>query len=179
MPGPNRLDHPPAPFTEVRIIGQDPGASDESAESCRIALRTAAGWFVGAEVSCARYKWEDVEILALERGPDDGKGGPTIVWRHRVKDGDRGEDRDGRRYAEWVTIDSLLICGVGLSGTPACSPRIPTSEHVDTNYRYSDEQPYELSVDLAPGGVVTVHKKSSEIPRDAAALIGVHRLAFP
>ena len=73
----------------------------------------------------------------------------------------------------------MLVCGIGASVSPACTPRIPLSEQVEGNYRYSDEQPFELSVDLAPGGMATVRKKGPKLPRDAAALIGVHHLVFP
>lgn len=173
--GPNRIEEPSAPFTEVRIVGED----GDEAEGCRLAVRTAAGWFIGAVTSCEHWKWGDSRILALEPGPPDAGGRPTLVWRQRVKSGDRGEDRDGQRYVEWVTRDAELVCGVGSPATPACTPWIPLKEGVDGDYRYSEAAELELSVDLAPGGVVTVQKKSPEIPRDAAALIGVHQLAFP
>ncbi len=149
--GPRRLEHPPAPLGEVRIISDAPSTEGgESWASCRLALRTDAGWFLSALADCEQSKWQHTEIRALEAGPPDADGRPTVVWRHRVKSGDRGWDRDGRRYAVWVTTDSTMICGVGASGTPACTPWIPVSVQVSGNYRYSDEVPYALSVQPRP-----------------------------
>jgi hypothetical protein len=175
--GPIELPAPRSPYLEARLIGESAPAADqvESYDTCRLAIRVAAGWFVSDGVSCEASKWGRSAVRALEWQA----GGAVILWRHEYAAGDRGTDRDGKRYRTFVTTEVVRYCGVGSSGVPSCTPRIPVRVSEEGDFAYSDVVPYELAATLGDDGVLSISARSAQLDRDAQALLGSRALAFP
>lgn len=179
LEGPTRLEAR-GPLLEVRVIGEAAvtDAAGESFDSCRLALRTARGWFLSAATSCEAHAWARSKVRELAWAGADAAGGPVVAWTLEHATGDRGFDRDGARYQTWVTRVWRTFCGVSEAGVPACTPALLVSTREDGDYAHSDVVPYELEVALGAGGVLTVKPASARIDDGARPLLGRHVLTF-
>jgi hypothetical protein len=178
--GPNQLAEPGPPYLAVRIVGENPGAysGGESWDNCRIAIRVAAGWYLGEPITCEQYAWAKSRVISLDRAGGGDDRAPVVVWKHEHRAGDRGVDRDGARYQTWVTYRWAIYCGVGPSKVPSCTPRLPLSISEQGDHAYSEVVPHQLDAELAAGGVLRVTARS-KVAADLRPLLGERRLAFP
>jgi hypothetical protein len=134
--GPEAISSPPRPIDEVRLVAMT-GALDDV--TCLLALRTAAGWWIHDGIPCettssAGRDWAaslsltaDDSAAAVgstrQRRGEPAARVPRIVARFLLSYAgrDEGDDADPRLHQ---CEEIAVICGVGPSGRPSCTPNL-------------------------------------------------------
>jgi hypothetical protein len=167
-------------------------------ESCALAIRTRAGWFVAPSVLECREmggRWDrsvSAERLALT---DVVPGGaPELVatfssdYSANITEGYTelpGVDPDSLMVIEIVHDVLLLVCGSGAGAAPACLPAVVIES--ETSYSAEPATPSieplleRTSFKLAhrfDGGALHLTRARGSVPPETSALLGRHPLAF-
>jgi hypothetical protein len=197
--GPEAIASPPRPIDEVRLIAMTGQLDDVT---CLLALRTTAGWWIHDGVPCetrstAGRDWaaslaltaDDSAAVGGRRG--DGARVPRIVGRFLLsyagRDGGAADDDEGDAGHQCEEI--LIVCGVGRSGRPSCTPNLtvgwaatcatdaPTGPSAPVAPRWDAR----AEPTLAPGKLVFPAVSLREgSPRPVVELpTGTHALTFP
>jgi hypothetical protein len=159
LEGPTKLATPAAPFEAVEVRTQ--GDADYSA--AQLAIKTHAGWFVSEEFlqQSAAQMWGSIKELTVDRG----------VLKVVYTQGWVGRDFDDENGSYAIESDSTLVvvCGVGRSGKPSCTPPVTMST---TSVGLKDVQ-WSRKVTLLADRVLKVEGKRGD-PH-----VGAHKLVFP
>jgi hypothetical protein len=164
--GPSSLAQPAAPWSAVRVFSlqessEFPGPSGP-AVSCMLGIQIADAWYVTNFAECASGGTMDTgaSTSSLELQPGPAGQPPMLVLRYRT-------------HADEAWAERLMICGIGPSNRPSCTPGIPTA---------MKGKP-KIKVTLDPSGVLVVGADTSDYdhlaPGEVPNWKGTHRLAFP
>jgi hypothetical protein len=160
------LSKPTAPWSAARLI--QTGAPDDRA--VRLAIRAGTGWFV------TRPSGETSPDVAPIEVKSEGRA-LTARWVQGWVAADRP---DAVRWAQHCT-EKLMVCGVGATGRPSCTPAISVRDGgcKSADQPASIEWDWTLDVHLLSDGKLQVGGKTGAPPKEAKSLVGVHTLAFP
>ncbi len=192
--GPTAVPRGDGPILEARVLWA-PGMSAPTTEAevlVMLAIRTDKGWWVGPPVadvynpgafgihgSMTAKALELVQLVA---------GGPPEL-RYQFVSNHYDSDMGINEY-ESSSDTSLVICGVGPSGKPACTGAIPQEysserailfpEEDEPGARHDDlrAQQYALTTTIAPDGTMTI-ASDDKLPDHLRPLLGVRPLTFP
>jgi tetratricopeptide (TPR) repeat protein len=126
--GPDVIASPPRPLQEVRLVAMT-GALDDV--TCLLALRTAAGWWLHDGIPCETPSpggrdWAAALALAGDDSAGRGSREARIVGRFLLsyaQDDDAAVD-DGDAPGGHQCEEVVVVCGVGRSGRPSCTPNL-------------------------------------------------------
>jgi hypothetical protein len=144
-------------------------------ETCALGIRTAAGWFVGAEAQCQSYGMPlgplgRFETGLLEFGIHDTNAGPIVMavfqtfYEERIR-----SDKSGQREYLTNAWETLLACGLNPQRVPKCTAPIPL--RIDS---------HSVGVKRWPDGTLEFTRKTGR-PQSQPALrsvLGRRRIQF-
>ena len=174
--GPLRLTAPVAPWLDARVFGW----SDGSVVDCYLGARSKSGWYVVALGYCDDMEFRDARIASFTAADDltSAAGAElelTMEFQTNIKDS--WEEEDGERYRALVTERSdrvLMVCGVGASGVPSCTPwALIGLDDAELVPRFSGRE-----LRLEPAASDPKDKKK-RLPRELDQERGTHVLHFP
>jgi hypothetical protein len=172
--GINKLDPVTGPFAEARLfeVGT-PARSD-----CLLAMRTDAQWWVldllpGCRSATTSIQSKDLAIAQPQTG-----GPPHLVseievtarWSEISPDGLDSEVEDIDRFT--------VLCSVGPSKVPTCTPHIPLSSR-RTVSKGGTTTSHEFNVDIGfgeTGGLKLAYDDPQSLDKAVRELLGVHLL---
>jgi hypothetical protein len=164
------LARPAAPLSGGRWLVT--GNAEE--KTARLALQTAAGWFVSPPAGEPGLFVRPVEVVA-------GAGAPGLVMARVVTTWNAADDAEGDGRWQLHCQESLLVCGVGPSGTPSCTPSIPARDGVCEDPDKAFPWSYSLDVIVRPGGgmLEIAAPKGAKLTAGARRAVGRHPLHLP
>jgi tetratricopeptide (TPR) repeat protein len=132
--GPSSIETPPAPYKEVKLFAT---ADEYGDQSCALAIRTAAGWFVEDATPCressdAGKLTASTTTLAIVDAPP-AKAPPVLRAELLVSQPNREETESAAgeiTERKWQSCQLMLIvcrAGVGAKDPPVCTPTIPVA----------------------------------------------------
>ncbi len=174
----------PKPFgqwQDVRVF-----TVGESPEECAVGVRTKRGWFVGRLMSCREAEFRhDVEISVTLIDHVASADGPELEIEAKGTDSMKDYDEEAGHSVCCLDADfrSIVVCGVGKSGIPHCTPDIDLLPSLDAPKNASDTKLVarwandELVLDRDDGK--SIDDKKPRLAPSLRALAGRHRLIFP
>jgi Tetratricopeptide repeat len=163
-----------APYRELAVLltGYD--------QHCTLAIRTGAGWFIDEYVTECREMgghWErfvDVEAAALRDLVAGGAKELTLELETSEWFNETPEDAaDDEMVVTNEKSRWLMVCGVGASGTPSCTPTVLVSWSRDENEGFALEPRFD------DGAVVLRVKQGGSHVEGSIGVLGKHPLRFP
>lgn len=117
-----------APFLDVKMISIGYG--------CDLAIRTPRGWFV-REIDWVGGDRDRTQIDAPQVSASGREETPQVLVRvHHT----RWWHENDAGLSAWLTCqNSILICGIGASGVPACTSHLPLEWAEFCEYAESDD----------------------------------------
>jgi hypothetical protein len=173
-------------WKEVRVLQVGPF------ESCALAVRTRAGWFVERWIAECRElggRWDRLvsadEIAIRDVLPG---GEPELILRLTSEMVSNITDSGAQPEAQVLqeTTERLyLLCGIGGSGDPSCLPTLTVA--LDVSFSAEPEgtatpEPEAWSVAVSPsadGIELRAERGEGSMDPEAAKLLGRHRFGFP
>lgn|GEM_PF-6900225 len=164
---------------EVFTVGESP-------EDCAVGVRTKRGWFVGRLMSCKESEFRhgvEISVTLIDRVPS--AVGPELEIEAKGTDSMKDYDEEAGHSVCCLDADfkSFVVCGIGASGTPHCTPDIDLYPSLDAPKNASDTK---LAATWANDELVLIRDDGKPIddkkPRLAPSLkatAGRHRLVFP
>ena len=150
------------------MAGHRTGNAEE--KTARLALQAAAGWFVSALAGEPGLFVRPVEVATRA-------GTPPLVMARVVTTWNASGDAEGNGPWQLHCQESLMVCGVGPSGTPSCTPPIPVRDGECEDPERAFEWSYSLDVSVRPDGQLEITApKGAKLTASARSAIGKHRL---
>ncbi|MSP60968.1 MAG: tetratricopeptide repeat protein [Myxococcales bacterium] len=185
--GPVVLATPAPPFLEARLV-----AAGEGAEGyCHLALRTASGFWVVEEVLPCGAPGSFVQSLDFST---HGSGNATRITLRLLLASDNHDcsaaEGEGGVHADRRSCEErLVVCGVGPSGVPNCTPPMLIAESDScgaAGQGVRKEAPprpsawdWEATPTLRSDGMLTFTSAGPKPTSATRRLVGAHRLRFP
>src|SRR5579871_1630644 len=180
-----------APFRAVKLFS---AGKSEDDRGWRLAIQTDAGWFVDEEL--VPHEVDNIDLRGrvdeLEVAPQCAGGKPLVKLvvaeidcSGEIEPGDVVVDAHGKKHVAdgyhhhlYASAErSLVVCGVGASGKPSCTPKIAIGQSApDRNgeAEHGDWQNRLLATFFADGRLVLAPDRA-----DAKNAPETHFLAFP
>jgi hypothetical protein len=147
------------------------GNSEE--KTARLALQTAAGWFVSAPAGDPGLFVRPVELVTRA-------GTPPLVAARVVTTWNASNNPEGNGRWQLHCQENLLMCGVGPSGTPSCTPAIPARDGECEDPEKPFDWSYSLDVNVRPDGQLEITApKGAKLTANARRAVGKHPLPLP
>lgn len=139
-------------------------------KTARLALQTAAGWFVSAPAGEPGLFVRPVEVVTRA-------GAAPLVMARAVTTWNAGGNAEGTGRWQLHCQENLMVCGVGPSGTPSCTPPIPARDGECEDPEKAFEWSYSLDVNVRPDGQLEITApKGAKLTASARSAIGKHPL---
>jgi hypothetical protein len=159
------LAKPTAPLLGGRWVVT--GNAEEKA--ARLALQTAAGWFMSAPAGDPGLFVRPVEIVA--------GAAPALAMARIVTTWNASDNPEGNGRWQLHCQENLLVCGIGASGTPSCTPAIPARDGECEDPEKAFDWSYSLDVNVRPNGQLEITApKGAKLTAGARRALGKHPL---
>lgn len=142
-------------------------------KTARLALQTAAGWFVSPPAGEPGLFVRPVELA-------NRAGTPALVAARVVTTWNAANNAEGNGRWQLHCQENLLMCGVGPSGTPSCTPAIPARDGDCGDPEKAFDWSYSLDVTVRPDGQLEITApKGAKLTANARRAVGKHPLQLP
>jgi len=178
--GPEAIASPPPPMTEVRLVAMT-GQFEEV--TCLLAIRTAAGWWIHDGVPCETPTAEGRHWTAALELRADGAG--RVVARFAVSRARTDYDSEAPEAGaddRFACEEVLIVCGVGRSGRPSCTPNLTIGVTRCPATAPSGASPPRLAWDVRSEPAIEAERirfPKTSPATDVELPSGDHRLVFP
>jgi tetratricopeptide (TPR) repeat protein len=152
------------------------------AQSCSLAIRTAAGWFVHEEFAECRLmggRWDrSVSFDSLTLRDIVAGGTKELVLEMQTDETFNDTPPDAKDDEMVISTEhtrGLLICGVGASGKPSCTPLVVVE------WAHDEDNPSVLEAKFEDSAIVLrlVKGGGGDASNGGIGVIGKHPLRFP
>lgn len=174
------LAQPQAPWKEARVftVGSLP-------EECVLAVRTSRGWFFGKPATCREDVFRRDVTAALAEKDVLAAPGPELLLTLQGTDAmkDYDENLGHSVCCLEVELSQLVICGIGPSQVPTCTPAINLMPPLDAGKgtvesglraRYAND---EIILERSDGK--SIEDQKSRLAPTLRETAGRHRVVFP
>ncbi len=142
-------------------------------KTARLALQTAAGWFVSAPAGEPGLFVRPMELVTRP-------GTPALVAARVVTTWNAANNAEGNGRWQLHCQENLLMCGVGPSGIPSCTPAIPARDGECEDPEKAFEWSYSLDVNVRPDGQLEIAApKGAKLTAGARRAVGKHPFVLP
>jgi hypothetical protein len=160
------LDKPTAPLLGGRWVVT--GNAEE--KTARLALQTAAGWFVSGPAGDPGLFVRPVELVTRA-------GAQALVSARVMTTWNATDNAQGNGRWQQHCQENLMMCGVGPSGTPSCTPAIPARDGECEDPEKAFDWSYSLDVNVRPDGRLEITApKGAKLTANARSAVGKHPL---
>ena len=162
------LAKPAPPLVEGRWLVT--GNAEE--KTARLALRTAAGWFISRPIGESGLLVRPVEIVPH-------MSAPKLVTAKVVTTWNASDNPDGNGRWQQHCQENLVVCGVGPSGTPSCTRAIAARDGECDDPAKAIDWSYSLDVNVLPGSLEVSAPKGAKLTAGSRSALGKHPLVLP